>query len=180
VPNSGAASNEACNDVDDNCDGQIDNGMPGDFREPNNSCSAITTLPTVGSGQTLTEGALSIYAQGDGDFYRIPMNETDGDCSCCDFFCTDEDYKIKITLTVPANAGSYRLCKTGGSCSTSTGDCITVTAGTSATFERNYDGACSPFGNDSFDEFIHIQGLNAPAFECTPYTLKYQFLTGCF
>jgi hypothetical protein len=91
VPNSGAASDESCNDLDDNCDGVADNGPFEDAYEPNGSCASYRTLPIVGSDQTRWVTDATIFGYGDNDYYRIHSSETDSTCSCCDTFCTDED-----------------------------------------------------------------------------------------
>jgi hypothetical protein len=65
TPNSGAASPETCNNLDDNCDGAVDNGSFSDTRELNDSCTAFNTLPTIGSDQTLSQTSLTIYPSGD-------------------------------------------------------------------------------------------------------------------
>jgi hypothetical protein len=77
VPNWGNASTETCNDIDDNCDGTIDNGSFADGQEPNNACANYRALPTVGSELTLTQNTLTLYPAGDGDYFRINAAETD-------------------------------------------------------------------------------------------------------
>jgi len=181
TPNSGAASTETCNDVDDDCNGVVDNGNWEDGYEGNNSCANVKTFPQVSSNnQTSTQSQLTIWGSGDNDYFKIPMIEASDDgCRCCDFFCTDEDYKLTVTLTVPVGPGPYPLCRTGGSCGAD-GTCVTVTAGTSDSISMTYDGGCAPIGNDSYDEFIHVYGVSAPAFECRNYKIDYRFQSGCF
>jgi hypothetical protein len=178
VPNGGAASTETCNDVDDNCDGLIDNGAFSDSREPNGSCASVNSLPGIGSGQTQTVGMVTIYGQGDNDYYKIHASETDSSCECCNWQCTDEDYRLSVTLAVPVGAGSYILCTQAGVCNDSAWGCTEVLAGTSATRFHDFDGAC-PDG-DSYDLFVRVYGDNGPAYECLPYTLTYSFTPGCF
>ena len=173
----GTPSTETCNDQDDNCDGIPDNGAFSDAREPNNDCASYSTLPTIGSNQTLTQSALTIYPAGDGDFFRINASENDSTCSCCDsILCTDEDYQLVITLTVPVGAGSYMFC-TDSTCSPQN-YCREVLAGTSQLWIWTFDGACNM--NDNYTRYVHVYGNNPPANECRPYTLSYRFTTGCF
>jgi len=177
VPDSGAAGPEACNDLDDNCDGTVDNGSFGDPEEPNNSCASYTELNTVGSDKTITYTNLTLYPDNDADYYLIPAIETDSSCSCCDFFCLDEDFRLTITLTVPQGAGSYLFC-TGDSCGSVDQNCVEVVAGQFDTWIWTLDGGCP--GNDSYERFIRVTGDNFPGFECAPYTLQYTFEPGCF
>jgi hypothetical protein len=177
VPNSGAATTETCNGIDDNCDGTIDNGQFSDAQEPNGDCSSYRSLPTVGSNQTLTQTTLTLYASGDVDYYRIPAVESDNSCSCCDAFCFDEDYQLKVTLTVPAGAGSYTFC-TSTTCDTVGTYCQTVFAGSSAFWTWTLDGGCP--GSDSYNIFVRVSPGNPPGYQCHPYTLSYNFVPGCF
>lgn len=176
VPNSGAATTETCNDIDDNCDGQIDNNSSfADSNEANNDCNTYRTLPTVGSNQTLQQNTLTLYPSGDVDTFLIRATESDSTCACCDFFCTDEDYKLVLTLSVPAGAGSYKFC-TDTACGNAGNNCQTVNAGQSAAWTWSLDGACPD--SDSYSVYVRIEPGNAPGFECAPYTLKYQLISG--
>ncbi len=176
TPNTGAATTETCNNIDDNCDNIIDNGAFSDSSEPNGGCTNYTTLSTVGSNQTLSVNTKTIYGYGDNDYYRINASETDSSCSCCDFFCTDEDYRLTVTLNVPVGAGSYIFC-TGSSCGDVDTYCQEILAGSSNGWVYILDGGCP--GNDDYSRYFHIYGDNAPGYECLPYTLSYHFETGC-
>lgn len=171
------ASTETCNDIDDNCDGAIDNGSFADsFYEPNNACTSFKTLPTVGSDQTVTfNSSFTLYPSGDVDYFRLPASETDGGCACCDFFCTDEDYQFIVTLTVPSGAGSYQFC-TSTACGSVGDNCITVGAGGSGSWTYNFDGGCP--GNDDYSVYIRVAAGGAPGYECRPYQISYYFDAG--
>jgi hypothetical protein len=173
----GAGNPETCNDLDDNCDGIVDNGSFSDAYEPNGSCAAVRSLPSVGSNENNSVFA-SIYDLGDHDYYRILARETDSTCSCCDVFCTDEDFQLRITLLVPPGAGSYMFCTGRDSCTNVDTNCQTVLAGQSGEWVHTFDGSCP--GMDDYDVWVHIYGGNSPAFECVPYTLQYRFDPGCF
>ena len=173
----GAPSTETCNDLDDNCDGIVDNGNFSDGYEPNGDCASYRTLSTVGTGQTQTFSSLTIYGSSDVDYYRIPAVESDNSCSCCDFWCTDEDFKVTVTLTVPIDAGSYTFC-TNRTCDTVGTYCQTVFAGSSESWTWTLDGGCP--GSDSYDIYIRVSPGSAPGFECHPYTLSYSLVAGCF
>ncbi len=170
-------ASEICNGLDDDCDGIGDNGPFGDAAEPNDNCGSVKVLAQVGSNQVIQRTDLSIYGAGDHDYFMIPARETDGSCSCCDAFCQDEDFQLKVTLTVPAGAGSYRFCL-GASCSGVDDHCQQVIAGQSGTWTWILDGSCS--AADGGDYFVHVHGLGPPGYSCNPYVLKYEFTTGCF
>jgi hypothetical protein len=172
----GAPTPETCNNIDDNCDGTVDNGNFSDAYEPNPDCGSERTLGAVGSNGTNTYNSMTIYGAGDYDYYAIPMNETDNSCGC-GIFSTDEDYHATVTLTVPAGVGSYELCmNTNSYCNWPAGYCFEVAAGTSTQLLQHLDGSCP--GTDNYTVYVRIRGDNAPGFSCHPYTLSYQFLSG--
>ena len=175
VPNTGASGTETCNGLDDDCDGTPDNNSAfADSYEPNNDCGTYRTLATVGSNQTLTVTP-TLYPSGDVDYYRINAMETDSSCACCDTFCTDEDYRLTVTLAVPAGAGSYQFCIDMG-CGTVSNNCITVNGGTSGNWQWNLDGACP--GIDAYSIYVRVSPGNAPAMSCSTYTLSYNLTSG--
>lgn len=178
MPNGAAAGAEQCNDLDDNCDGTIDNSAAfSDGFEPNGSCAAFNSLLSVGSDATVTYSTQTIYGAGDNDYYYFQINETDSSCQCCNFFCTDEDYRVWIDLTVPANAGSYVIC-TATSCGSVNNNCTEVLAGQTGGWVWTFDGGCP--GGDSYNMYVRIYGDNLPAYECTPYNLSYHMEPGCY
>jgi hypothetical protein len=120
---------------------------------------------------------MTVYASGDNDYYAIPMNETDSSCSC-GIFSTDEDYTARVSLTVPADAGSYIICMNTNSCSWPAGYCFEVAAGQTINLTQDLDGYCAPTGSDNYTVYLRIYGDNAPGFECSPYTLYYMFDSG--
>jgi hypothetical protein len=177
----GAPVAEACNDLDDDCDGVTDDGAFSDGFEPNIACASATVLAAVGSEQTASYESMTIYGSGDEDYYAVTMNETDTSCGCAfpaDIF--DEDYFVTVELTVPPGGGSYEVCmRPGGSCAFESFECIEVAAGQSGRIERFFDGTCTPLSPvDAYDVRIRVRGDNAPAFECRPYTLRYTFDAG--
>ncbi len=180
VPNSGAATTETCNNIDDNCDGPIDNGSFSDGYEPNNTTTSYTSLPAVGSNNVWVTKYPTLYGAGDSDYFRITGNETDSSCQQCGgIFSADEDFKLTTCLTVPSGAGSYQFC-IGNSATTAT-NCTPVLAGSSTCWTTTMDGGCCPGGcNDNVTRYYRIYGGNAPGYECSAYTLKYKYETGCF
>jgi len=182
-----ASSAEVCDNVDNDCDAQTDEGLSGDSLEPNDSCAAPRTLPNMGTTNDGTRVSIqtvnpTIYGAGDGDVYRINWAENDSTCTCSNpclnpLGC-DEDYRLVATLTVPADAGSYQVCvRPGSTCGD--GTCTTVLAGAMGSQSSVIDGGCSLFGSDSGSYFVTVRGVGAPAFECSPYTLRLEMQQAC-
>jgi hypothetical protein len=176
VPNWAAQSTETCNNVDDNCDGTVDNGSFADPwpRETNNSCTTYYTLPSVGSNQSRTE-SMTLYPSGDVDYFRINASESDSDCAC-GFPWVDEDYEMTVTLEVPAGAGSYIFCINRDDCNGVGNNCQTVWAGGSAWWKYQMDGGCP--GNDNYTFYVRVAPGNNPGYECAAYKLTYFFDAG--
>ena len=121
---------------------------------------------------------MTVYGAGDWDYYRIPAVESDSTCSCCDLFCTDEDFRLTISLTVPPGAGSYEFCSGRDSCGNAHDNCQVVAEGATQDWIWTLDGGCP--GNDDYDIFVRVRGFNSPGYECLPYTLSYNFRPGCY
>ncbi len=171
---------ETCNDLDDNCDGTTDNGAFSDTYEPNGDCASARQLGGVGSDQSNSYSSMTVYAAGDYDYYTIPMTETDSSCGCGSF-SFDEDYVESVTMNVPVGAGSFELCMNTNSCGWPAGYCFEVAEGTGITLSQQVDGQCLVGTTDSYTVYLRIRGDNAPAFECRPYSLSYNFDAGrCF
>ena len=170
----GPPSTETCNNLDDNCNGTIDDGNFGDGFEPNPDCGSPRTLATAQSDAGSTYTTMTVYPSGDGDLYRIPLTETDGSCGCG--FSTDEDYEIRVSMTVPTGAGSFVICMNTNSCTFPGGFCFEVGEGQTINLSQFLDGACP--GQDDYTTYVSIRGDNPPGFECLPYTLSYFFDAG--
>ncbi len=177
----GSPSAETCNNLDDNCNGAIDDGLPVDEDEPNNSCgnrTVLTTILTDGStAERSTFEVNTLYSSGDVDYYQIFVDEAGG--SDCIFNCGptgSERSTLRVTLTVPAGAGSYRVCGGINSCGAFP-NCRTVAAGTSGVITFNGDTACCNgiFCSTNNDEtfYIRVDGIGAPASECLDYRLDF-------
>ena len=167
---------ESCNDLDDNCNGTIDDGAFSDAYEPNPDCNTSYQLGTVQSDQTNTYTSMTVYGSGDYDYYRVTMEENDNSCGCGFPNLFDEDYLVTIELEVPPGGGSYELCMKTGDCGFGGGDCVEIAAGQTGQIQRYLDGACP--GNDTYDVRLRVRGDNAPGFECRPYRLSYTFDAG--
>ena len=176
----GSPGTETCNAIDDNCNGVVDDGLPGDASESNNTCGTTRALGTVNTsnpGATMTLSR-TVYPSGDYDFYSVRSHETDSTCHCCNFFCTDEDIGVTVRIDVPAGAGSYELCLLGTDTTCPTwSNCITVAAGNNGSRVAWRDGACGSTDDEAFR--FRVRGVGAPAFQCAPYTLTVSGMGGC-
>ncbi len=178
----GSPTFETCNDVDDDCDTQIDEGLSADALEPSYSCSVYTNLGTIytmesGSEHSTVTVTPTLYGSGDVDAFRVAMEENDTSCGCPGI-SVDEDYAITAQLTVPLGAGSYEVCNTQGSCAVA--NCTTVAAGSTGSVIVWKDGCCSPIGcDDSGTWWIFVRPVGAPGFECHTYILNAFTSQGC-
>lgn len=168
---------ETCNDLDDNCNGVIDDGAFSDSFEPNADCGTARALNGVGSDQSATYNSMTVYASGDWDYYSIALTETDSSCAC-GIFSTDEDYEIRVSVTIPVGAGSFEVCMNTNSCGWPAGYCFEASAGQTLNLQQYLDGACGPTQTDRYTTYLRIRGVNAPGFECRPYQLSYTFDAG--
>jgi hypothetical protein len=172
VPNPPTA--ETCNDIDDNCDGTVDNGAFNDALEPNAACPGATlTQATDLSGPRTVSPTL--YPSGDVDVFTIPVAQVAPGCDCCEETCDTETFGFTVSLTVPVGAGSYEVCldPAGPVCLAQWTNCTTVTAGSSGTESLNFVGSC--FDADTSQFYVRVRGIGAPGFECRTYTLQYSF-----
>ncbi|MBN1773403.1 MAG: hypothetical protein JXB32_19230, partial [Deltaproteobacteria bacterium] len=165
VPGSPIA--ESCNNVDDNCNGIVDDAVSGatDSGEPNNSCTSYNYLGTVAEANSAQSWTRTIYPSTDtGDYFRFYAEEGTHTC----FPGTDQDYTVRVTLQPPTGADcrDYDLRLYNDSCtqigSSSAGGC------TADSLTYTWDGACG--GDDSRYFRIGVVPYSG-AWECRPYTL---------
>jgi hypothetical protein len=167
------STTETCNDLDDDCNDAVDDGLFQDASEPiNEGCPGFSLLG-VGSDETEVVSTNNIFPSGDEDVFHVRMTESTGGCTCGNG--TDEDYRITVQLDVPPGAGNYELCMdvqaATGLCSQASWNCSTVFAGSSGAVLEVADGGCPQV--DSYDVYIRVRGTGVPGFECEPYTLTY-------
>ncbi len=186
----GPSGAEVCNDIDDDCDGSVDNNITGtsvNAWEPNDICGEVSALPAVTtdgatSSRTNTETA-QVYYTGDVDYYSVRVNESGG--SDCLTTCFDNEVStLTVTLSVPAGAGSFQICGVKNTCGGLPGsNCITVNGGMSGTITMRGDSACCSgifcSTNNSATFYLRVRGLAAQAWECQSYTLEYSGDEAC-
>lgn len=180
VPGDGRA--EECNDLDDDCNGPVDDGLDPDEYEPNGSCGLAYNLGTVfSSGATSLTARPTLYPDSDNaDIYAVRLEEHPStNCMGCGFWGDEDHYAIRVELTVPEGAGSYELCNNLGECNRDY--CVTVPAGRSDWVEVWGVGECDPW--DLFFDwgiwYIQVRPVGAPGFECSPYTLWVSSQAAC-
>lgn len=165
----GAPSTETCDDTDQDCDGVIDDGVPGaiDSTEPNDTCTSWGSLGTVVEGSAARDWWYTIHSAADtADYFRFDAEEgPHPDC----FPFSDQDYRVQVTLTPPqgADCRDYDLRLYDDSCaqlvsSFATGCTVETTA-------YSWDGEC---GTDDSRYFRVAVLPYASAWECVPYTLS--------
>jgi hypothetical protein len=184
----GSPSAEVCNDLDDDCDGVADNNITSGVSsyEPNDTCGEVRELPSVatdGSTSDRTANATAqLYYDGDVDHYVVRVNE-EGGADCLTTCVDNERSTLRVTLTVPSGAGSFRLCGAKNSCGDIGSDCITVTGGNSASITFRGDKACCTgifcSTDNSEDFYLRVEGVGSPRWECLPYRLDYSGDEAC-
>lgn len=176
----GPSRAETCNDIDDDCNGIVDDNVAGavDGHDPNNSCGNLTGLP-----QILTDGSTAershnftatLYPSGDVDYYSIHVKEAGGS-DCIPNCGSSERSTLRVTLHVPVGASSYRVCGAINACSNIGSNCITVSGGSSGAFTLRGDSAtCFWPGNVDNSEtfYLRVEGIGGQGWECAPYRLE--------
>jgi hypothetical protein len=176
VPNLGAATAETCDGIDNNCNGSTDEGLPVDDYEPNDSCSSHFFLGLLGEGLTATRNDMTIYTDGDEDWYRELTTEDFTTCTTG----VDEEYAYTITMIPPAGRDyDIQVCASSGfsdtSCPLET-ECFTSDFGGDSTesMTLTWKGPCGGGTNDGRSFFINVYPFGG-ADSCEPYTLSTTF-----
>ena len=171
---------EVCDNLDNDCDGTLDEGLRVDNYETNNTCRTAeglgryprdTVQPRVVSG--------TLYPDGDTDWYNLIFEE--GRDLCVPFVNWGEtDYEVSVQLTNVPEGATYQLCVRvareedvlADACEepdvleeqcADVGDVQTITAFVEA--------SCG--SNDSTHVLARVQALGESPFSCEEYTLSF-------
>ncbi len=175
-----AENTAGCDGKDNNCDGLIDNGLDSDGAENNDQCLYARPYTVIDTDPTYTEKTLTIYPEGDVDYFRITADEQAiiniyPNGPCCPWpFCTPADAQcnfLDVELVNPIQVGlQYQF-------SVLTDDCASPAqtfTDTSAMTVR-WEGACGADDSNNFWIKVEAATSSVPTFSCKPYTLKFRY-----
>ena len=133
---------EACNGVDDDCDGTVDDDVPGDAWEPNDSLSAATWI--AGDDSDVTIYPTFEYSTDDYDWFSISTSDD------TNFGC--DDFHVEVwAQSIPAGA-DYDIRLYGPSLSLL--DWSENYGNVNEHFDWN--AGCSSWGNDGGTYYIRV------------------------
>jgi hypothetical protein len=160
-----------CDGLDNDCDGVVDNGLPLEQGEPNESCAASFTLGTVANDGATSTFTKTIYPAGDVDWIKIHAGETVAR------FCTPLAAQceiVTIDVVQPSLAGAVEQVSLADAC---TSPSITLAPFTTGTKTVAWSGLCGL--DDSADLFFNVEAAASATVKssCAPYTLKVSFTT---
>lgn len=164
------SSPETCDNEDDNCNGETDEGILAsiDDYEPNDTCGVFNDLGTVNEFDSVSSFSGTIYTievANDEDFFHIFASEGSHIC----FPGTDQDYRLQVKLLPPqgADCQDYDLYLYNNACS-SLRSSINASCNLE-TINYDWDGSCG--GDDSRHFRIRVLGYSG-ASECASYTMS--------
>jgi hypothetical protein len=174
---------ETCNGTDENCNGLIDDGLPEDVRELNDTCGTSRAAPRADEGTGLHSiGDATLYStdgSDDVDWYSVEAVEmTHLECMIPDNWFANQCYFwLDVRLTPPAGADHARwsFCVYTGDCDSFTNSFCTSSSywnGSSYAMSLYWPGLCGL--DDSWTFYIQVYGAGGEK-SCRPYTLDYQF-----
>jgi len=97
---------ESCDGLDNDCDGEVDEGLPRDAAESNDTCELARRLPDVLEGASTTSHSATIYPDGDEDWLWVRAVEGWHDCEPFTGQCY---YTLYVDLDAPAGT-DLRVC----------------------------------------------------------------------
>ena len=168
---------KGCDGLDQDCDGVADNGLAGDSNEANNTCATARGHTIKETDKAAKELMLTIYPQGDLDYFKISAIEDGGVTipPCVPWPLKNpgdpQCHYLEVALTNPAGSGTiYQYSLLTGKCSAP----VQTLIGTNkTTFQWN--GECGK--TDSLDLWLKVEPATSSKFKwsCKPYklTIKY-------
>lgn len=161
-------SAEQCDDLDNDCDGTPDDGLPLELNEPVNSCSAsaVNFGDVDDNNQAVTFTGYKLYPAGDEDWFRFRAHENEFN------FCVgSEPYRTTIELLDIPPGRDFDLQVRDGSCS---GTVYTSQAGgnTNESISLTWSGSCGSDDNRTFYIRVYPYPVAGPDDSCQSYRLR--------
>ncbi len=104
---------EICDGLDNNCDGDVDEGLAGDLYESNETCGSAEYMNTVTEGSDARLWTATLYPTGDVDNYLIDVLEGFSLCNPFTGDPPDDDYTLYVALDNVPEGVDYDLCIVG-------------------------------------------------------------------
>jgi hypothetical protein len=180
---------EACDTIDNDCDGATDEGMAEDPYEVDDTCAQASPLPRADEGwpgdpPTVVADAMlySADASPDVDWFTIEAAEAVHlDCPIWPPLQGQCYFYLDIALKPPAGADHalWRMCVYGGETCEALGDefCTEaadwIAADGAYEMSLTWEGVCGL--DDSWTFRVKVQGTGSSTWACTPYELDYGF-----
>jgi hypothetical protein len=169
------AVEETCDGRDNDCDGEVDEGLPPDPGESNDACAMARRLPDVVEGAGTTAMRATIYPSGDEDWFWVRALEGWHDCEPMTGQCyydftvqieppAGADLEVCVTAGWPSDAPACHLVGEAGSTfCTSPGETVLVI---------EWEGVCML--EDSLDFVVAVKPGPAGASACEEYVLSFR------
>jgi hypothetical protein len=166
--------NFGCDGLDNDCDGTSDNGLDADSDEQNDTCNNARPYIVHDSDLQATTLTMTLYPQGDVDYYKIQaLEDTISFPFCCPWpICSDPDPQcnyLEVEITSPGGL-VYEASILAGTC-TAPSQVFTTTTKKII----HWDGVCGQ--DDSQDFWIKVQPASSSAltYSCLTYKLKFHY-----
>ena len=179
---------EACNSLDDDCNGVTDDNLASIDEEQNGTCASARnkgTIPETDPDLITVEETLtwngSVYPDGDVDYFMVTVEEA-GDF-CIPGLGQDDDYRVVIMLyNVPAGV-AYDLCievvdgahgpdSFCGEDRILEENCLTEASTPEGELIHGYEISAGCMLNDDSTVLIKVKQHAGSAVSCEPYTVS--------